>query len=1272
MSKHVVFVGIDGAQYSKLAALGSAAGGVNNLDVVEGYTGGLAVDDTLQDTVSGPGWSTLLTGVWSDEHGVTSNSNSPIASEVQSLFERIDTGIEDAKIASIVNWSDINTGHFGDETGTTDGTSIIDYEAHALSDDAVTDRVIDLIGTEAPTFTFLQLDDVDEAGHAHGFGADYDRALIAASNQVSQIVAAVNERMAENPDEEWLVLVSTDHGRNPVDGSGHGEQTGSERQIFIASNVDIVANGPTPATSVAATILDFLDLPTDGVDGASLLADSVDTYSPKLLSLGTDDIYYLDDDLEDLPLDAPLSFVLSENVQKGEGFVTIHRSTDGTVVEAIDVNSDLVTIDGGVVTVNHSVLFEVGSQYYVNVDFGAFTDLETDSDTVKVRLFKENFESLANELQAYESSTEKHDSDLTDWTPNAPDGWTSDPSTTPAGGVSEFYGWTFHDKNSWAGTAGDGRDGFLKGDGVVAVADGDEYNDGSVNTGSTGYKTLLETPTFDVSNLVDDKATLTFDSSWRMESPQEVRIVVTFDNGDTAEIMHWNSTSGSDDFKPDAVSETVSLTLDVPEGATTASISFEMMQAGNNWWWAIDNITVDAERAATGQGNPFEGIDNTHTFSFTTYDPTPKLVSTAPADDIYNVPVGAPLTLVLSEDIHKGAGAIVIHSASGSVIETIDVGSDQVSIDGDTVTVRPSSSLAYSSDYYVTVDAGAFVSTFDGSDWAFAGIDDETGWNFSTAAESAGAVAIGTDLIANGGFEDVTGVTGNAWWGHYSDTGVIPGWIDVNHNRAEVISGPQNDATATEGTYYFDLDAYGTLSEIAQVISKVETGATYQLTFSVIDNDPGSDDDAVVVTWGGQVVYEGKPASATEWTEVTVEIEGGTGDGSNTLIFKNGETQVEDWYGVGLDDVHFVKTADAPDNQAPVFSSATAFTIAENQTAVGTVEAVDPDDDAITYSLSGKDAALFDLDAKTGALVFKSAPDYENPGDRGGDNVYNIKVKATDADGLDETQNIKVTVTDVSGDILTGTAKADSLTGTAEADTLDGRKGADSLTGGAGNDTYIADNAKDQVIENANEGIDLVKASVSHTLASNVENLTLTGSKAIDGTGNDLDNEIRGNSAANRLDGAAGADTLVGDNGRDALNGGSGDDRLDGGANNDRLYGGEGVDALRGGAGKDTFLFKSLDDFGTSKTSTDTIFDFDGKGGDRIDLSSIDANVAKNGDQSFSFIGTDAFHKTAGELRYEKSGSDTYIYGDVDGDGKMDFALHLDDALNLAKDHFLL
>ena len=89
------------------------------------------------------------------------------------------------------------------------------------------------------------------------------------------------------------------------------------------------------------------------------------------------------------------------------------------------------------------------------------------------------------------------------------------------------------------------------------------------------------------------------------------------------------------------------------------------------------------------------------------------------------------------------------------------------------------------------------------------------------------------------------------------------------------------------------------------------------------------------------------------------------------------------------------------------------------------------------------------------------------------------------------------------------------------------------MVGGTGNDIYIVDNAADVVNENASEGTDTVQSSVTYTLGSNVENLVLTGSGAINGTGNTLNNVADGNAAANTLSGGTGADTMLGGLGDD-------------------------------------------------------------------------------------------------------------------------------------------
>jgi Ca2+-binding RTX toxin-like protein len=160
---------------------------------------------------------------------------------------------------------------------------------------------------------------------------------------------------------------------------------------------------------------------------------------------------------------------------------------------------------------------------------------------------------------------------------------------------------------------------------------------------------------------------------------------------------------------------------------------------------------------------------------------------------------------------------------------------------------------------------------------------------------------------------------------------------------------------------------------------------------------------------------------------------------------------------------------------------------------------------------------------------------------------------------------------DSGNNVLTGNTGNNTIDGGAGADTLNGGAGIDTLNGGTGNDIYVVDSTTDIILEGAGAGTDTVQSSVTFSLQvfPDIENLTLTGANAINGTGNSGNNVLTGNTGNNVLSGGTGNDTLIG---------GTGNDTLIGGTGNDILTGGSGKDTLTGGTGTDRFVFTSLAD----------------------------------------------------------------------------------------------
>ena len=236
-------------------------------------------------------------------------------------------------------------------------------------------------------------------------------------------------------------------------------------------------------------------------------------------------------------------------------------------------------------------------------------------------------------------------------------------------------------------------------------------------------------------------------------------------------------------------------------------------------------------------------------------------------------------------------------------------------------------------------------------------------------------------------------------------------------------------------------------------------------------------------------------------------------------------------------------------------------------------------------------------------------------------------------------------------DRLFGNAGNDKLFGGLGSDWLDGGVGADRMVGNGGNDTYVVDNAGDTVVEVKGQGTDLVKSSITFSLQNQyIENLTLTGTAAINGTGNFLANTLVGNNSANILNGLAGNDRLFGNGGDDTLFGGNGNDVLKGGVGNDKLNAGNGNDSLFGNGGDDILNGHNGADKLDGGLGNDTL---NGGSGNDI-LSGLAGDDSLNGaigdDKLFGGAGADTFFGGLGADKMAAgvdTAKDTFLYNSV-------------------------
>ncbi|TFC26584.1 metallophosphoesterase [Cryobacterium sp. TMT1-3] len=193
----------------------------------------------------------------------------------------------------------------------------------------------------------------------------------------------------------------------------------------------------------------------------------------------------------------------------------------------------------------------------------------------------ESFDSLAGTLKP----GVQHNPDVVGWTHEGPDGWSvTNADAMGADGMKDLRGWTFATPDFWLADI-QGRDSFTKGTGVIAVADGDEWNDAA---GAGVMDTTLNAPALTLPEGATE-VRVRWDNSYRHEAGQSAEAFLEFDNGDHVTLAAWGD--GSPEM--DDINSHRDGVVTVPVGAKSATVKFHYT-AGNNWWWAIDNVQIDA------------------------------------------------------------------------------------------------------------------------------------------------------------------------------------------------------------------------------------------------------------------------------------------------------------------------------------------------------------------------------------------------------------------------------------------------------------------------------------------------------------------------------------------------------------------------------------------------------------------------------------------------------------------------------------------------------
>ncbi len=296
--KKVVFIILDGIPAEELEATSTP-----NLDKIaaiggyaRAYTGGEKGGAYETPTISAVGYNSLLTGTWANKHNVWDNDIAALNYSHWTIFRLMREAKSKSKLAIFSTWEDNRTKLLGEglnETGNLKLDFVFDgFEKDTLTyphdkekdyirkiDNLVSFEAAHILRTQAPDLSWVYLEFTDDMGHRFGKSRQLTAAIELADEQVGRMWEAVLFR-ERNFDEEWLIWITTDHGRKAPEFKDHGGQSDSEREIWMVTNAknlsDRFHSGKAAMVDILPSLVDFLEIPVPETqqknwDGSSLL-----------------------------------------------------------------------------------------------------------------------------------------------------------------------------------------------------------------------------------------------------------------------------------------------------------------------------------------------------------------------------------------------------------------------------------------------------------------------------------------------------------------------------------------------------------------------------------------------------------------------------------------------------------------------------------------------------------------------------------------------------------------------------------------------------------------------------------------------------------------------------------------------------------------------------------------------------------------------------------------------------------------------------------------